>query len=293
MTDASIIICTRNRAEALRRTLDTLHRMHVPAGVRHEVIVADNASSDDTARVVEAASAHMPVRCVREDRPGAGRARNAALAEARGAMVFITDDDCHVGADWLAVGMAILAAEPRQLVGGRIDLHDPRDLPLTIKTETEPAQLSSVGRLFGFIHGCNMICGRCVLDEIGLFDPRLGAGTRCKAAEDTDLVYRALRAGIPVRYRPELRLSHDHGRRDPEVGERLTEGYFAGFGSMALKHLLKGRPELLKAAYWQMWSEARRGRPIRLRSYLLGALRYARSALERDAGAPRRPPAKS
>lgn len=279
--DASIIICTRNRADALRQTLAALGAMRVPDAVRYEVVVIDNGSSDGTRAAVEAAAATLPVRYCHESRPGAGRARNAGLAEAAGRLIFVTDDDCIVSPDWLETGVRLLADDPRQVIGGRIDLHDPRDLPITIKTDTEPARLTSVTSLIGFLHGCNMILGRCVLDEIGLFDPALGPGTRCRAADETDLVYRAFRAGIPVRYEPQLRVAHNHGRRDPADGDRLMHDYMVALGAMACKHLLRGRPDLLKPMYWILRANVRNRERSALPGYVAGAWAYLRSA--RDA----------
>ena len=253
--------------------------MRVSVDMRYEVIVVDNASTDDTKAVVEAAATRLPLRYVYEDRPGSGRARNMGLRYAVGRLIFITDDDCIVGPNWLETGVCLLSGNPQQLIGGRVTLHDPRDLPLTIKTDAEPTSLTSVSELFGFVLGCNMIFGRCVLDDIGLFDPRLGPGTRCKAAEDTDLVYRAYRAGIPVRYCPELCVAHNHGRRSQAVGDRLVRGYALANGSMTFKHLLHGRWDLLKATYWAVRSDARKGRPSRLPYYLHGALAYFHSML--------------
>ena len=275
--DASIIICTRNRADALRHTLAALSAMRVPETVHHEIIVVDNASSDDTRAVVEAAAVTMPVRYLHESRPGAGRARNTGLVEATGRLIFVTDDDCIVSSDWLETGLQLLADDPRQVIGGRIDLHDTHDLPITIKTDSEPARLTSVSSLIGFLHGCNMVLGRCVLDEIGVFDPILGPGTRCRAADETDLVYRAFRAGVPVRYEPQLRLAHNHGRRDPAAGDRLMHDYMVALGAMACKHLLRGRADLLKPMYWIVQANIRNRERSAVPGYLAGAWAYLRS----------------
>ena len=277
--DASIIICTRNRSSALRQSLARLAEMSIPAATRFEVVIVDNGSVDDTQTIVEAASATLPLKYVREERRGAAWARNAGLAATRGQLVFVTDDDCLVRQDWLEAGLKLLKGNPRQMIGGRVDLHDRRDLPITTKTDTDPATLTSVAELYGFLHGCNMIFGRCVVEEIGSFDPLLGAGTRCKAAEDTDLVYRAFKAEIPVSYCPKLIVEHNHGRREPQVGAALERGYIASFGSMVTKHFLSGRFDLLKVLYWHIRADASKRRPGRWPQYLIGAIRYLQSAL--------------
>ena len=49
--DLSVIVCTYNRSESLRRTLARLARQRAE-GFEYEVIVVDNNSRDDTRRVV-------------------------------------------------------------------------------------------------------------------------------------------------------------------------------------------------------------------------------------------------
>jgi glycosyltransferase involved in cell wall biosynthesis len=51
---ASIVIVTRNRAEHLAATLDSLRQVVVPVGLDCELMVIDNGSTDETARVVGA-----------------------------------------------------------------------------------------------------------------------------------------------------------------------------------------------------------------------------------------------
>lgn len=49
---ASVVICTSDRADALRSTLDALARQDVPAS-DFEVLVVDDGSTDATAAVLE------------------------------------------------------------------------------------------------------------------------------------------------------------------------------------------------------------------------------------------------
>ena len=50
MTDFSIVICTRNRAQDLAATLRSLTRLQIPEGRSGEVVVVDNGSTDATCR---------------------------------------------------------------------------------------------------------------------------------------------------------------------------------------------------------------------------------------------------
>jgi glycosyltransferase involved in cell wall biosynthesis len=50
-SDVSVVVPTRNRSPLLRAALDSLLAQSA-TGVRYEVLVVDNDSSDDTARTV-------------------------------------------------------------------------------------------------------------------------------------------------------------------------------------------------------------------------------------------------
>lgn len=78
-----------------------------------EMVVADDASSDDTAAIVEAASRQDPrIRLVRrEGNGGSGPARNAALAVARGRFIAFLDSDDLWLPDKLERQVAFMKAE--------------------------------------------------------------------------------------------------------------------------------------------------------------------------------------
>src|SRR5687767_9202761 len=58
----SVLIATRNRSAQLRACLESLRVSSLPAGWAVEVIVIDNASTDDTAAVVAALQTPCPDR---------------------------------------------------------------------------------------------------------------------------------------------------------------------------------------------------------------------------------------
>ncbi len=255
----SILICTRNRADSLARTLAAMRRLPLPAGWAVELLVADNGSTDATPEVVAAAAedAPFPIRRVAAPRPGLAAARNQALAAAGGSLILFTDDDCLPEPDWLVQAVALLAAEPMQVLGGRVELANPDHLHVSVKTDRDRAVLGPRDALFGFIHGANLGFGRIVLDRIGWFDERFGAGTPLHAAEDTDFFWRALRAGIPVVYDPGFAVSHDHGRSGQATYWRLMRGYWFSKGAFATKHARLGDWHIWRATYWETRSTIR------------------------------------
>ena len=52
MVDVTLLICTRNRADTLAVALYHLAKLRIPDRLRWEVVVVDNASTDQTQEVV-------------------------------------------------------------------------------------------------------------------------------------------------------------------------------------------------------------------------------------------------
>ena len=116
MKSVTIAIPTHNRARELRETIASIVALAIPEGVAVECVVIDNASRDETPRVVEEAANSappIPIRRVLESRQGSSFARNRAVDEARGDFIFFIDDDATADRDWL--GAMLSALETRAL----------------------------------------------------------------------------------------------------------------------------------------------------------------------------------
>jgi glycosyltransferase involved in cell wall biosynthesis len=237
--DISVVLCTRNRCERLRTTLSRYEE--VVFDRPWELIVVDNGSSDGTpAMLAEVARrGRLPLRVVVENTPGISRARNRGLASARGRIVFSTDDDCYPDRDILTAWMAIFADPAIGYASGRIELFDPTDLRLTVKTDPEPASFPP-RRLIapGVLHGASMAFRRSVIDDIGWFDEDFGAGTKLKSAEDSDYLQRASARGFLGVYSPRPLLWHHHGRTAADI-PTMEEVYGVGAGAFYAAVLLR------------------------------------------------------
>ena len=248
----SFIVCTRNGADRLPGTLDSIATASRDAPGT-ELVVVDNGSQDCTATMVAAWSARAPlsVTLLHEPRPGLAAARNAGIAAARGNLLAFTDDDCRLGPGYAANLLAHYKKDRAPVIrGGRVELGDPRDLPFTIKIDLVPAVYDGISHPGGFIHGCNMAMRRDVIARIGAFDPAFGAGAAFKAAEDTEYVYRAHRAGIDIEYVPDCLVYHHHGRRHQDDIARLARTYAEGNGALYAKYARD--PQLLRHLYWDL-----------------------------------------
>jgi glycosyltransferase involved in cell wall biosynthesis len=87
-----------------------------------EVLVVDDGSTDDTARV---AAAHPAVTYLRQDNAGTAAARNHGLRVSRGEFVVFLDADDRLLPDAVAAGIAYLSAYPdAAFVTGHVRLID-------------------------------------------------------------------------------------------------------------------------------------------------------------------------
>ncbi|HJZ71621.1 MAG TPA: glycosyltransferase [Vicinamibacterales bacterium] len=115
-------ICTWNRCESLRKTLEGFARLKVPPDTEWELLVVNNNSTDGTDDVIRAFTDRLPIRGTFESRAGQSNARNRVMKEANGDYILWTDDDVTVSADWLVAYAEAFRERPDgALFGGPIE----------------------------------------------------------------------------------------------------------------------------------------------------------------------------
>ena len=271
----SAIICTFNRARSLGVALSHILTCDFPPACEIEVIVIDNNSTDDTRAVVQAyaSSAVITIKYMFERVQGMGNALNTGIAHARGDVLCFIDDDCIPDREFFsAVKQQFESRHYSGVMGGRVELWDHADLPLTIKTECYEQRLPLDTTPVGFTHGCNMAVHRGVFQAIGGFDRRLGPGSVVGSATDVDFFYRARCHGFDVIYCPSILVYHNHGRKTLEDANKLITRYHIGRGAFYAKHMLAGDRRVWRYCYW----EYRNG----LRALLVNSLNLSRARLE-------------
>ena len=196
----AVIVPTRDRAEKLRRCLESLVAM---PGPRCDIVVVDNAPGQGrTEAAVDAVRAGSPheIRYVAEERPGSSAARNRGLVETQADIVAFTDDDVVADRDWLA---RLVAPFADPAVGAVTGLTQPLELVTPAQWRFERYAGFSKGferrvydlganraeRLlypfWGGVFGSGNNAGfrRRSLVAVGGFDTALGPGGRCGRAK--------------------------------------------------------------------------------------------------------------
>jgi glycosyltransferase involved in cell wall biosynthesis len=256
----SIIVCTFNRSHAITKCLDSIAAsLAAAAPVEGEIVVIDNASTDDTSAIVKkwAENCAFPVQALYEPKQGVSAARNNGIRAARGELLVFTDDDCHLSKNHVMDALRYDAADIVPVLrGGRVELGDKTDLRVTILDAPEPrrwqrlesGKYKPIGS--GFILGCNMTMRRALAERIGFFDERIGPGTAIiSAGEDTDYIFRAYNANVIIEYVPDMTVFHFHGRKTAAEGKKLFQSYAIGEGALYAKYLFK-EPNFCRQFYW-------------------------------------------
>ena len=252
----SVVVCTYNRANQLTNCLHSFSK--IETNLPWELVIVDNNSSDNTAELITnyAQSATFSIKLVKEQRQGLGNARNCGVRHARFDIVALTDDDCYPASNYIdALHQSFLdnSKKYRNLgfLGGKVELFDSRDLPITIQT-SRLFQVYSKNKVVkpGQIHGANFAFYKAVVEELGYFDPLFGSGAHFPC-EDIDLMALCLAKGYVGIYDPNVVVQHDHGRRTQDELAKLEKSYDVGRGAFLYKHVVLGKG--LRYQYFMYW----------------------------------------
>jgi glycosyltransferase involved in cell wall biosynthesis len=257
----AVIVTTRNRAHAILGCLRSIEVAIANAEpVDAEIVVVDNGSTDETAALLKewASTCSVSVRLLSEPKTGLSRARNCALQSTRADLLAFTDDDCRLSKDYISQLLRHDAADTHLVLrGGRVELGEATDLPITINTADTTLRWRLAEnsarhcRFAGFISGCNMAMRRALVERLGPFDERLGAGAGIPAAEDSDYNFRAYLAGATLEYVPDMTVFHHHGRKTLAAARKLFIDYEIGNGALYARYLFR-HPNLCRPFYWSV-----------------------------------------
>lgn len=224
----SVVVATLNGSNRIGPCLESLARQTYPKD-RYEVIVVDDGSMDDTARVARAKGA----RVIRHEvNQGVSAARNTGLGAAKGEIIAYIDDDAVADSRWLEYLIQPFDASEVTASGGQVLAYKTEyiterylsaigngnpapfefgksknplwrfwvylnEMFLPIGITTKPAEVQAV-------FGCNCAYRISALRIIGGFDEAL------RADEDSEISTRLRSSGAHIIYVPDAIVYHRH-----------------------------------------------------------------------------------
>ncbi|MFH1619006.1 MAG: glycosyltransferase family 2 protein [bacterium] len=244
----SVIIPTRNRKAFTKRCIESLLAQSLKPD---EILVVDNASSDDTAVFLES-EFRGQIQIIREDSEGVAAARNRGIACAQGKVLAFIDDDAVAHPDWLASMLKCLEETGADGAGGpALPVWEEPPPPYVTRSRKVMSYISAFNpgggrrRLTGprdFLIGTNCAFRKEVFIAGHRFHRIYSGSRRLNVGEDYEFSRRI--AGIyPVFYDPAIIVSHyipafkmnltylarisfENGRMKAAIGGTLTpRGY--------------------------------------------------------------------
>ena len=220
----SVLVCTHNGARNLPATLRHLAAQRVDGALPWEIIVVNNASTDDTAavagRLLSELPGAVPFRLVEEPRQGKDRAVDKGLALAQYQYVLICDDDNWLAEDYVQRAYEIVTANPRiGMLGGRsipvFECNPPtwfKEVEKFYAVGEQNAHPGEVTTSKGFLWGAGAII------NLAAYQLLLGAGFEriitfadypdIARGEDVELCLAIKLSGYKIWYDPGLALQH-------------------------------------------------------------------------------------
>jgi glycosyltransferase involved in cell wall biosynthesis len=212
---ASVVIAAYNAEATIGQCLEACLEQTLGA---IEVIVCDDGSTDDTARIVQ----EYPVHYVRLDHQGPAAARNRGAEAAQGDMVVFTDSDCVPEPTWLA-RLMVRFDEDVVGVGGSYGIANSEHWLARLVHEEIMERHRGDRREVDFLGSFNVAYQREEFLALNGFDENFKAAS----GEDNDLAYRIYDAGGRLMFVPDARVAHYHPHRlTPYLRTQARHGFW-------------------------------------------------------------------
>jgi len=256
----SVIVCCHNSARLLPDTLAGLATQRFNASrPACEIVVIDNASTDQTAAVALAswpADCAIPLKIVREPTLGLTAARLRGIAEASYEFICFVDDDNRVSPDWIETIFQVMIAHPEiGACGGQVQAAPETDLPpwfdrfQNYYAVGQQGGAGDVTEARGYLWGAGLCLRKTAWDKLAenhftfLLSDR--SGNSLSSGGDAELCYALRLSGWKLWYEPQLTMSHflPAARLQWSYLRRLSRAFGAATLSLdAYEFALKGKP---------------------------------------------------
>lgn len=172
----SIIICTYNRGDLLKRCLKSLIEQDMDTIFFEIIVVVDQQFSDLMVPIIHQFEPQRKIRVIIEHEGGHANARNAGYLAANGELLIYLDDDAIAPPQFIRQVILVWDQFAPDIMGGPIYPYYTDKKPGWFRDEYE---IRKYEKHSGFsrtcrISGSNFIIRKDTLKSIGLFDKNLG-----------------------------------------------------------------------------------------------------------------------
>ncbi len=230
--DVDIVIATYNRAAVLR---ETLHNVFTYCTGFKIIYVIDNASTDNTQKVLSQFESEQLVVIKNETNIGAAMGKNVGLRRSESDIVVVIDDDAVFNSnDPIAkVKQVFFENYDLGIIQFKITNFQTKKV---LKYEFPGQNIESQQNEefdIGYFIGAGHAIRKSVLNEVGYYPEEFGL----YAHEEVDLSYRVINHGYIMKYFPSVEVLH---KKDP--GGRMTKNDV--LGQLLLNRMIMNRKYL-------------------------------------------------
>ena len=241
-------ICTHNGALRIGPTLESVLIQKASPDLAWEVLIIDNASTDDLRGVVSSVwdeeRSKISLRIVKEGTLGLSHARHKAFQEARFPIISFIDDDVRVNENWVQAASDIMSSDTTcgALGGFGIGVFD-EPPPQWFERHQERFVIGPQGQVSGDVTetertlwGAGLTLRMDAINQlmaegfVQLLTGRQGNVLLC--GEDTELSLALRLAGWRIFYEPSL--TYEHSLPRERVNWQFMRRWYRGFGAASL-----------------------------------------------------------
>jgi glycosyltransferase involved in cell wall biosynthesis len=238
----SVIICCYNSALRLKQTIRHLAEQKMRVGINWEIIIVNNASSDNTTETANAEWQNCSIpgvsfRVIDEAKPGLSNAREKGIQNSNFDYVIFCDDDNWLDAGYVDIAYHTISANPMiATLGGQstavADIPLPGWFAVAASNYAVGQQAAQTGDISSrkFLWGSGIVIRKTLYKSAFANFPSLLTGRygdELTSGEDSEMCMRFLLMGYQLFYSAELKFEHfiSKERLTPQYNERLMAGF--------------------------------------------------------------------
>lgn len=220
----SIIVCCHNSTKRLPETIKHIALQDVPSSILWEVIIVNNASTDDTHKVAEREWAKYKLsvsfKIVSQPKAGLIHAREMGFEEAQFEYCLFCDDDNWLENNYVTLAFELMENRDKLGVLGGKGVPEfevaPPDWFWTFQDSyaigPQSERSGNVTLTRGYVYGAGMVVRKTAylqVKSLGFKSLLVGRnGTQVSGGEDTELCYVVAALGYEIYYEEELLFKH-------------------------------------------------------------------------------------